>query len=59
MNIIIKPQTESQHTTKSHFSAKHYNILLDHMAILTSDMTTNWLIFWGILQKYDLKIRET
>ena len=32
--IIIKPQTESQHTVL----AKHHYILLDHMANLTSDL---------------------
>ncbi len=37
MNIIIKPHTESQHTTKVTL-VKHYNILLDHMAIFTSDL---------------------
>ncbi len=30
-----KPQTESQNTTKSHFS---YNVLLGHVATLTSDL---------------------
>ncbi len=51
MNIIIKPQTESQHTPQKVTLAKHYNVLLDHVAILTS--TNNWFIFFGILQNYD------
>ena len=39
MNIIIKPQTESQNTTKIHFTTCTVAMfMLDHMANLTSDL---------------------
>ena len=50
MNIIIKPR---HNTPQKVTLVKHYNILLDHMAIWPLTWTTNWFIFWGILQKYD------
>ncbi len=38
MNIIIKPQTESQDTTKVTLNSKTLLRFLDHMAILTSNL---------------------
>ncbi len=52
MNIIIKPQTESQHTTKNHFS-KTLQCFARSRGY--SDLWPGPLIglFFGILQKYD------